>query len=367
MATTHIPPRDNVNSQRRKQFRIASTADFVDELGKPRFADLDLFSLHQHSHMRLAPITELTSEIGTDQISGCNAVVVLSPRVTANTVCESDELLAICRFGTGYDNVDVAACTDNDVLLIVAPGTASRPVAEATVGLIIALTHHLLIKDRLVRTARWDDRSQYMGCELRERVLGIVGLGGIGRELIFLLNSFGMKQPIAYSPGTSREVFEQLGVRSVGLSELLSTADFVSINCPLNQQTRGLIGTAELRQMKPEAYLLNAARGGIVDEKALYDALKKEQIAGAAIDCFETEPVTQHHPLSELDNVILTPHSIAWTTEFFRDIGQATFQSLTDLSLGRRPSGVVNRELFDRESFRAKWARIIDAPVEDKA
>ena len=146
-------------------------------------------------------------------------------------------------------------------------------------------------------------------------------------------------------------------MRLVSLNELLAASDFVSIHCPLTPSTRGLIGAAELALMKSDAYLINTVRGGIVDENALYKALAAGRISGAALDVFETEPVVTPHRLAGLDNVLLAPHAIAWTDELFRDIGRAAFQGMLDLSRGKRPRGVVNPEVFDRDGFQAKWAR----------
>ena len=136
----------------------------------------------------------------------------------------------------------------------------------------------------------------------------------------------------------------------------------MSVHCPLNDQTRGLIGPDEIAKMKPGTYLLNTARGGIVDEQALFEALQSQRIAGAALDCFDNEPVTEPHRFGELGNVILAPHSIAWTAELFRDIGRTACQSMLDLSRGKRPTGVLNPELFERTSFRNKWSRIAGIP-----
>jgi phosphoglycerate dehydrogenase-like enzyme len=141
------------------------------------------------------------------------------------------------------------------------------------------------------------------------------------------------------------------------LEELLRQSDFVSIHCPLTDQTRGLIGARELAWMKPTAYLLNTARGGIVDEDALYDALKKRRLAGAALDCFAQEPITAPHRFSDLDNVLLAPHCIAWTEELFRDIGRAACQVMVDLSLGKQPRGLLNQEVFGQPGFTGKWRR----------
>src|SRR5690242_3348313 len=139
---------------------------------------------------------------------------------------------------------------------------------------MLALTHHVRRKDELVRTGQWDERSKYMGRELRDRTLGVIGLGGIGRKLIELLRGFGMKEPLAFDPFIKPETAAAAGARLVSLEELLRQSDFVSIHCPLNEKTRGLIGAPELAFMKPNAYLLNTARGGIVNEDALYDSLK---------------------------------------------------------------------------------------------
>jgi len=353
-----------MNNEKRPRFRIALTADFYDEAGQPKFADLGLGLLDGHDSIEVSKFSEHRSEIAASQLADCHGVIVLTPRVTAESLAASDDLLAIGRFGVGYDSVDVDACTENNVLAMITAGAVDRPVAEATIGWMLALTHHLLVKDRLVRTGRWDDRTRYMGCELRDRTLGVIGLGGIGQNLVSLLQGFGMQQPIAYDPFASAEVFDKLGVRSVGLDELLSKADFVSIHCPLNEKTRGLIGAAELQLMKPGAYLLNTARGGIVDEDALFRVLSNNRIAGAALDCFAIEPVTEPHRFGALENVILAPHSIAWTDELFRDIGCTACQSMLDLSRGQQPNGVLNPELFNNTRFQEKWARVIGSPLE---
>src|SRR5438128_12204546 len=176
-----------------------------------------------------------------------------------------------------------------------------------------------------------------------------------------------MSPRLAFAPSLKEESATAFGVRLITLDELLQEADFVSIHCPLTDKTRGLIGTRELALMKPDAYLLNTARGGIVDEDALYDALRNRRIAGAAIDCFAQEPVTSPHRFGELDNVLLAPHSIAWTDELFRDIGRAACQVMVDLSLGKKPRGAVNPEVFDRPGFEAKWKRLRFAGSPDPA
>lgn len=341
-----------------KPFRVALTGDFTSVDGSPKYRDIGLDSF-TNSNIVVQPFAQHRAEIGADQLAGANGVIVLTPRVTATSLLNTPDLLAVGRFGVGYDTVDVAACTTADVLLFIAAGAVDRPVAEATVGWMLALTHYVRTKDELVRTGQWDVRSAYMGSELRDRTLGVVGFGGIGRALVKLLAGFGMKQPLVFDPFVTAPEAAKLGVQLVSLEELLVQSDFVSVHCPLNENTRNLIGTRELALMKPTAYLLNTARGGIVDEAALHTALANDRIAGAAIDCFTNEPLTAPPVFAELDNVLLAPHCIAWTDELFRDIGRTVCRGMLDLAEGRVPKGVVNREVLERPSFQAKWMRLI--------
>ncbi len=341
-----------------QSFRVAFTADLFGDDGTPCYRDIGIDLLDAEPTIAHGPMADFQAELAADQLRGVNGAIVLAPRVTAASLVDANDLLAIARFGVGYDSVDVAACTEADVLLFIAAGAVDRSVAEATVSWMLALTHHVRAKDQLVRSGKWDRRSVYMGCELRGRTLGVIGLGGIGRTLVKLLSNFGMNQPLAFDPYVDERAAAECGVKLVSLDELLALADFVSVHCPLCHATRNLLGAAELAKMKPDAYLLNTARGGIVNEDALYRALAENRIAGAAIDCFVAEPIVRPHRFGELDNVLLAPHSIAWTHELFRDIGRAVCQGMIDISHGHRPRGIVNAEVFDRPSFLAKWSRL---------
>jgi phosphoglycerate dehydrogenase-like enzyme/2-keto-3-deoxy-L-rhamnonate aldolase RhmA len=351
--------RANRSARRPTPFRVAFTADFQDADGRPRYRDtgLDLFA---GTGVEVRPLAEYRPEIGVDQLAGANGVIVLSPRVSAASLKNAADLLAIGRFGVGYDSVDVPACTAADVLLFIAAGAVDRSVAEATVGWMLALSHHARVKDKLVREACWDERSKYMGSELRDRTLGVIGFGAIGRELVRLLAGFGMNLPLVYDPFVSAADVVAARARPVSLDELLAGADFVSIHCPLTDETRHLIAARELGRMKRTAYLINTARGGIVDEPALEAALREGRLAGAALDCFAREPLTAPPGVAAFDNVLLAPHCIAWTDELFRDVGRAVCRGLIDLAEGRVPRGVVNPEVLDRPTFRAKWKRLCD-------
>lgn len=340
------------------RFRVDFTADFFDDQGQPRYVDVGLGELSSVPGIDVGRFKTHRAEITSDQLDGVQGVVVLAPRVTAQSLTKSDDLLAIARFGVGYDSVDVAACTAADVVLCIAAGAVDHSVAEATVGWMLSITHHMQVKDRIVREARWNDRNGYMGSELRDRTLGIIGFGGIGRAVARMVSGFRMQRPLVFDPGLSPATIEAEGGRAASLEELLSLSDFVSLHCPLNEKTRNLIGSRELSLMKPTAYLLNTARGGIIEEDALFEALQSRRIAGAALDCFVGEPLTKPPRFAELENVILAPHSIAWTHEMFRDIGSTACRSLRDLAQGQRPHGVVNPEVFDRSTFQTKWSRL---------
>ena len=339
-------------------FRVTLTADFYDAEGRLKYRAIGLDLLESAPQIEVSRFAEHRAEIEPQQLIGANGVIVLSSRVTAQSLSASENLLAIGRFGVGYDSVDVAACTAADVVLFITAGAVDHSVAEATVGWMLALTHHVRVKDRLVREGQWDARSRYMGSELRERTLGIIGFGGIGRSVVKMLSGFGMNTPLVFDPFVSPTVIAESGAKSVSLDELLTQSDFVSLHCPLNEQTRNLLTARELSLMKPTAYLLNTARGGIVEEKALFESLASHRIAGAALDCFAAEPITAPPRWAELDNVLLAPHSIAWTDELFRDIGRSACQGMIDSSQGRKPRGVVNPEVFDRPGFQSKWERL---------
>ena len=339
-------------------FRVAMPPDIYDDEGNLKFKDMGLRVFDDYPLLDSFVLPETRPEIGADQLVDANGMVVFGGRVSKETVSNTRDFLVFSRIGVGYDSVDVEACTQNDVVLLITAGAVDRSVAEATVGWLIALTHNITAKDRLVRTGGWDERTSYHGIELRDRTFGMIGFGGIARETMRLLSVFGMNTPLMFDPYVEARAAADLGVDKVELDELMSRADFVSIHCPLNDQSRDLIGARELALMKPEAYIVNTARGGIVNEEALYGALADKRIAGAAIDCFVGEPIVEPHRFGELDNTLLAPHSVAWTEELFRDIGAAAIRGVAELAIGHVPAGVVNRAVLERPGFREKWERL---------
>ena len=341
-----------------RQFIVALTADFFGADGRLQFRDVGLSTLESQPGIATVPIRDFQSKVEPEQIQGVQAVILMDVGIDSHSVSESKDLLALARFGVGYDDIDVQACTDADVAFFTAIGGVDRSMAEAVVGWMIALGHHFRMKDLLVRRGDWNQAPRYVGLELRERVFGSVGLGGIARATVQLLKGFGMAQPLAFDPYVNPALADRLGVRMVSLDELLSQSDFVSIHCPLNDRTRNLIGGRELALMRPQAFLINTARGGIVNEDALFSALQAGRIAGAGLDVFVGEPFDKPHRFSVLDNVLLAPHAVGLTHEIYRDIGQVVGRAMVDIASGRRPSSIINSEVFDRPSFMQKWERL---------
>jgi len=216
-------------------------------------------------------------------------------------------------------------------------------VAVTVITFALALSQKLLVKDRLVRDGKWAEKLNHIGVGMTGRVLGVIGLGNIGAEIFRLAAPFGMTH-IACDPVASPTLARELGVELCDLDTLLRRADFVSVNCPLSEATRKLIGAREFSLMKPTAYLINTARGPIVDETALYQALAAGKIAGAGLDVFEQEPTPSDNPLLALDNVIVTPHGLCFTDECLTGLARSAFTSVVSVARGVLPAHVVNRD-----------------------
>jgi len=295
-------------------------------------------------------VKELTAAHGAQY----DALCVLNPKVPAAVVSGPDRRVKIvARMGVGYDSVDVKACTENGVVLTNTPDGVRRPVATSILALILALSHKLATKDALTRTGRWSETTNHMGVGLTGKTVGSIGVGNIGGELFRLLAPLEMEH-LAYDPYAKAEDAAKLRVRLADKETVFRESDFVCINTPLTPETRGFVGAREFSLMKPTAYFINTARGPIVDEKALYAALSEKRIAGAALDVFEVEPVSQDNPLLELENVIVTPHSICWTDEFFRNNAESAFRSVVAVATGKTPTFVVNRDVLPHRDVRAR-------------
>jgi phosphoglycerate dehydrogenase-like enzyme len=337
-------------------FRVGITRDFLSPDGSLALGDIGLDVLKQDARIHSEFLPDYGPELPDSVARDFDALLVLAPRVTAGTLDGATRLAVVARFGVGYDNVDVPACTRNDVLLTITPSGVRRPVAVSALTLMLALAHKLLIKDGLTREGRWHDKLQHMGVGLTGRTLGLIGLGNIGREILRIVAPLEMRH-VAFDPFVLPESVRDCGVELLELDDLLAQSDFVCVCCALTRESHHLLNEDRLARLNPTAFLINVARGPIIDQAALTRLLAARRIAGAGLDVFEKEPIDHDDPLLKLDNVILAPHAICWTDECFRGNGQAACQSIVDVAAGRVPRDVVNRDAIERGGVREKLAR----------
>ncbi len=275
-------------------------------------------------------------------------VVRSGTRVTADVLAAGTKLRVVGRAGTGVDNIDVNAATARGIVVVNAPASNSVAVAELTLGYILALARNLPQAHSSLQSGKWE-RARYMGFEVRGKTLGLLGLGRIGAEVARRARAFEM-DVIATDPVVSTDRAAQIGVSLVTLDELLGRSDFLSIHVPLTDSNRHLINAARLAQMKPTAYLINAARGGLVDEAALADALERKRLAGAALDVFEQEPPT-NNPLLGHPNVLTTPHLGASTLEAQALAGYDVAEGVLAALGGGTPRYAVNAPFVAPEEW----------------
>ncbi len=279
------------------------------------------------------------------------------PRFDASSIPADGRLALVARFGVGYDNVDVAACTAAGIAVSITPDGVRRPVAQSIIAFILALANRIFVKDRITRQGPegFHTRSRYMGMGLVGRTLSSVGLGNIGAEMFRLAAPFGMHH-IAHDPAADPALARELGVELVELDEVFRGGDFVTVNCPLLPSTKGLVDARRIALMKPSAYLINTARGPIVDQPALVAALREGRIAGAGLDVFDPEPPPADDPVLALDNVVLAPHALSWTDQGFAGIGASALRSVLAVLGGRAPDHLVDRTIRDQPAFRERLA-----------
>jgi D-3-phosphoglycerate dehydrogenase len=338
-------------------FRVGVTRDFLKPDGTLGFGDIGLARLEAQPGIAWEFLAENHVELPAAVADQYDALLVLGPKVTRQTVAGSKRLALVSRFGVGYDSVDVPACTEHGVLLTITPGGVRRPMATSALALLLALSHKMLIKDRLTRAGRWHDRLDHNGVGLTGRTLGVIGLGNIGREVFRLAQPLEMKH-VGHDPYVKPDAAGAAGIQWLPLEELLKTADFVVITCALTPETRHLLNAARLALLKPTAFLISIARGPIVDQAALTRVLQEKRIAGAGLDVFEQEPIDPSDPILKLENVIVAPHAICWTDEMFLGNGREACQSILDLAAGRVPQHVVNRDVLDRVKQHPKLNRL---------
>lgn len=343
------------NSSVGQPFRIGITPDFATQASGTLDSGID-------EVLKVTPgvvweyMPDTAGVAAPEVLSQYDAAIVLDYRFPAESFRGVERLAVIARWGVGYDRIDVAACTEAAVILAITTDSVGRAVAEGAMGLIFALAKNLRTHDRNCRAGRWRQDAP-TGFNLSGKTLGAVGLGNIGRELFRLARGVGFRCLLASVPGAPNPEEVAAGVEYKDLDSVMRESDFISIHCPLNERTRAMIGARQLALMKPTAYLINTARGAIVDESALISALREHKIAGAGLDVFATEPLPPGHALLQLENAILSPHAIARTHECVRDTSLSACRSVVAVSQGNSPRYVVNREVLDRPEMKRKLAR----------
>jgi D-3-phosphoglycerate dehydrogenase len=331
-------------------FRVGVTRDLRADDGQ-LVHDLGLEALTAAPGLEWEFLAASERELSPEMIAPYHALMIWEPGgVSAATLAGAERLALIARFGMGLEAIDLDACTERGVIVTTAPDGVRDAVPSGAMALLLSLAHGLPAKDRLVRTGRWEERFAHIGLGTNGRTLGIIGLGNVGAGVARRAEPFGL-QVLAFDPYADPATVAA-AVELVDLDTLLAGADYVCLTCPLTAETHHLLNRRRLAAMRPGSYLINVARGPIVDTVALADALRQGHLAGAALDVFETEPIEAGHPLLALDNVILSPHAVAYTSAAFGGLGRTATANVLAVARGRAPDHVANRGALSHARWR---------------
>jgi D-3-phosphoglycerate dehydrogenase len=311
--------------------------------------------LHPDAVAQLREATEVVPSRDLAELRGCAAMIVGASRRVDGPLLDmaGPELLAVARPGIGIDAIDLFAATQRGVLVVSTPDAPSESTAEHAVALMLALAKRVVEGDRWLRGSRQHGLS--VGVELRNLTLGVVGLGRVGRRVAEICGSGLRMQVLGNDPFLGRLEADSLGVEKVAeLDELLSRSDVVSLHVPATGQSRGMIGSAALALMKPDAMLINGSRGSVVDEEALARALREGRLGGAALDVFQMEPPDADHPLLALPNVVVTPHIASRTGAALEAMSSGTASQLLQVLRGEQPPFLVNPEAWPGRTRRKR-------------
>ena len=310
------------------QFTVGITSDLLTRDGNPCFGEQPLKALYQEKKILVEWMDPNIKILSEKETSKYDAILLNSPKLTKDSINPKiNKLKIVSRFGVGYDSVDLDILKDNKIILTNTPNAIRRPVAVATLTMILSLSGKLIIKDNLLREGHWNERTNHMGIGLMNKTLGIIGFGGIGREFVKISKDL-FKKIICYDPFVGKEVMKKLNVDKVDFNEIAISSDFLVILCDLNEKTRGMIDSNFLNKMKSSSYLINLSRGPVINENDLILSLKQNKIAGAGLDVMTNEPIEGNNELKNLKNTILTPHSLCWTDECFNSIATEAISSI---------------------------------------
>lgn len=336
------------------KFRVGLEKGFTKPDGTPAYPVFDLSPLTSDPQIELVRLGN-GNVFTLAELDMLDAVVVGGSRVTRESVHGAKRLALVARFGVGFDNVDLEACSANGIAVSNTPDGVRRPVAVSVIAFLLALTGRMFEKDRLTRMGApgFAIKSDYLGYGLIGKTFGLVGIGNIGAETIRMAKPFDMKI-IAHDPYADPKIVRELGVEMVELDDVFRRSDFISLHTPLTKDTHHLVDARRIALMKPSAFLINTARGPIVDQKALTNALQEKRIAGAGLDVFDPEPPAADDPILKLDNVILAPHALCHTDQCFAGMGASCLDSTLRVRKGNPPQMLVNRDVAGTAAFRDK-------------
>ncbi|MTI65117.1 MAG: hydroxyacid dehydrogenase [Firmicutes bacterium] len=279
---------------------------------------------------------------------GCEGILIRSAKIPTELIKEVDTLKVIAKHGIGVDNVDVETATKLGVYVVNAPESNINAVAEHALGMILSLSKNFLMMDKELRKGDYGIRKRVVNMELKGKTIGLIGLGKIAVLLAEKLRPLGVNI-IAYDPYIKTSDAKKIGVELVGdMNKVFERSDFVSVHIPLNEKTEGMIGKEQFHKMKESAYFINVARGAVVKEKELYEALKNREIKGAALDVFEQEPPASDNSLFKLDNVVVSPHNAALTDKALVAMATESAQGIIDCLNNKEPKYLVNTEVLNK-------------------
>ncbi|MFC2012739.1 C-terminal binding protein [Chloroflexota bacterium] len=274
---------------------------------------------------------------------GAEGILSARSPLTRRVIETLKDCKVIARYGIGVDNVDVAAATDNNIVVANVPDFCFEEVSNHTIALLLACAKKLVFLGNSTRQGRWEHFPEPMG-SIHGQTLGLVGCGNIGRTVAKKAQCLSLRV-LGYDPYADKSVAKEHGITLTSLPELLKESDFVSVHTPLTKETRHIIGENELRLMKPSAYFINTARGTVVDEQALINALRGKWITGAGLDVFEKEPIDPDNPLLKMDNVVVTPHTASYSDVSFSLLRRRVGEAAANVLNGRWPRSVVNKDV----------------------
>src|SRR5271165_3909960 len=330
------------NTKRVFYVKYVAAPIFLEILG--RRPDVQVDRLENDSPAALAE--PVLSAAHAYQIGAARDEIAMDYHATASLLARAPNLLAVSSNGAGFDTVDVDACTAAGVIAVNQAGGNKEAVAEHVLAMMLTLSKRIVETDRYMRRQSGIPRNDFIGHDLTGRTVGIIGLGNVGGRVAELCRGLFRMRVLAFDPYLSAEHISARGAEKVTLEALLAQADYVSVNCPRNGETRGMIGAAQYAMMQKHAYFITTARGGIHDEAALAEALAQRRIAGAGLDVWEKEPPPHTHPLMAFDNVVVSPHTAGVTVESRTNIARIAAEQMIDILDGKRPERLLNPEAW---------------------